>query len=119
MAKTAAKQGAAQPARRVPIRSCLVCRQTSGKRALLRVVRLPEKDGGAVMADPTGKRSGRGAYVCPDLECIGKAEKGRRFERALAAAPDRIEVELYDQLRSLADRASSPQPAAGSDTPMK
>ena len=71
--------------RRVPIRSCVVCRQTSQKANLLRVVRAPEKDGGAVAVDPTGRANGRGAYICAALECIEKAAKQKRFERSLSA----------------------------------
>ena len=70
---------------------CVVCRQTSGKKTLLRVVRRPEKDGGGLAADPTGRANGRGAYVCASRECIEKAIKQKRFERALsvpAAPPD-------------------------------
>jgi len=88
--------------RHIPIRSCVVCRQTSDKRALLRVVRLPEKDGGQVVVDSTGKRSGRGAYICPEAECIDKAMKGKRFERSLAATSAQIASTLYDELKQLA-----------------
>ena len=70
--------------RRVPIRTCVVCRQTSAKKTLLRVIRAPEKDGGGVAADPTGRATGRGAYVCASPECIEKAVKQKRFERSLS-----------------------------------
>lgn len=74
-----------------PIRMCVVCRQTSAKKTLLRVVRRPEKDGGGLAADPTFRANGRGAYVCALQECIQKAIKQKRFERALnvpSAPPD-------------------------------
>ena len=71
--------------RRVPLRSCVVCRQTSDKKTLLRVVRAPEKDGGAVAIDSTGRANGRGAYICASSECIEKAAKQKRFERSLSA----------------------------------
>lgn len=87
--------------RHIPIRSCVVCRQTSDKRTLLRVVRLPEKDGGGVAADPTGKKSGRGAYVCPQLDCIEKAQKQRRFERALSVTAGSVPAELFTVLKAL------------------
>ena len=105
-----------------PIRSCVVCRQTSDKRELLRVVRLPEKDGGEVVVDPTGKRSGRGSYVCPDAQCIEKARKARRFERALAPTPSAgvANSRLYDELLSLAQaRNADPMTSIRSDPPMK
>lgn len=70
--------------RRIPIRTCVVCRQTSDKKTLLRVVRTPEKDGGGVSLDRTGRANGRGAYVCASLACIEKAVKQKRFERSLS-----------------------------------
>jgi len=89
----------------IPIRSCVVCRQTSEKRKLLRVVRLPEKSGGAVVVDETGKVSGRGAYVCADEKCVGLAQKQKRFERALAVSAGIIGVELFENLSSLAAKS--------------
>ena len=85
--------------RRVPIRSCVVCRQTSDKKTLLRVVRAPEKDGGGVAADPTGRANGRGAYVCTAIECIEKAAKQKRFERALSAP---VPATLMEDLKAMA-----------------
>ncbi len=84
--------------RRAPIRSCVVCRQTSQKTNLLRVVRAPEKDGGAVAVDPTGRANGRGAYICAALACIEKAVKQKRFERALSA---QVPATLTDDLKAL------------------
>ena len=66
--------------RRLPMRTCVGCRQVRPKRELIRVVRTPQ---GEVHVDPTGKRAGRGAYVCPSAECLEKARKGRQLERAL------------------------------------
>lgn len=88
--------------RRVPIRSCVVCRQTSDKKTLLRVVRAPEKDGGAVAVDPTGRANGRGAYICAALACIEKAAKQKRFERALSAP---VPAALTDDLKALAAKS--------------
>ena len=86
--------------RHIPIRTCVVCRQTLGKKALLRVVRIPEKEGGGVAVDPTGRANGRGAYVCASAECIDKAVKQKRFERSLSAGP--VPPTLADALKSLA-----------------
>ena len=106
--------------RHTPIRSCVVCRQTSDKRELLRVVRLPEKDGGAVVADPSGKQSGRGAYVCPAAECIDKARKSKRFERALSTREGAVSPDLYSELMSLAQaRSTIITTSVRSDPPMK
>ncbi len=64
----------------IPIRTCVACRTTDAKRALIRLVRLPE---GEVVVDPTGKRSGRGAYLCPQQKCWRKALKTGALARAL------------------------------------
>ena len=85
--------------RRVPLRSCVVCRQTSDKKTLLRVTRAPEKDGGAVAVDLAGRANGRGAYVCASLVCIEKAVKQKKFERALSAP---VPATLTDDLKALA-----------------
>ena len=95
----------------VPIRTCVVCRQTSAKKTLLRVIRRPEKAGGGIAVDSTGKASGRGAYVCASSECIDKAIKQKRFERSLNAA--NIPATLADELKALvpgADPAGATAP---------
>jgi predicted RNA-binding protein YlxR (DUF448 family) len=66
--------------RHVPQRTCVACRQTSAKRQLVRVVRGVD---GSVAIDPTGKRSGRGAYVCDTAECWQAALKRGILVRAL------------------------------------
>ena len=73
--------GSAQKPKRQPMRTCVACRTTGGKRGLVRVVRLP--DGGGVELDLTGKKSGRGAYVCPATACVTLALKKKQLERAL------------------------------------
>lgn len=67
--------------RRVPIRTCVACRTSGGKRSLLRVVRLPE--GAGVVLDPSGKQGGRGAYVCQSPDCVALALKQKKLERSL------------------------------------
>ena len=64
-----------------------------GKKGLLRIVR--SKDG-EISTDPTGKKSGRGAYICRDKECLEKAMKKRSLERALKC---KIPQEIYDALK--------------------
>ena len=86
---------AAPRPRRTPIRTCVACRTTGGKRGLLRVVRLPEAAG--VELDPTGKRNGRGAYVCPNQECVTAALKKKQLERSLKTP---ISEETAQALRS-------------------
>ena len=66
--------------RRVPQRMCVVCREVQGKRALFRIVRTPTE---GVLADPTGKRAGRGAYLCQRPSCWERALSGQVLARAL------------------------------------
>jgi len=75
-----AKAGNKQPKRpkHVPLRTCIACHETKPKRELLRVVRTPD---GHVMLDPTGKKSGRGAYLCARLSCWENALKKKRLEQ--------------------------------------
>lgn len=81
-----------QKTRKIPQRQCVGCREMKDKKALLRIVKTPE---GEILLDSTGKKSGRGAYVCPDPECLKKARKSRALERALDTA---IPAEVYDAL---------------------
>ncbi|MEW6046232.1 MAG: YlxR family protein [Bacillota bacterium] len=74
------------------MRTCVGCRQVRPKRELIRVVRAPD---GSVSVDSTGKRSGRGAYVCPRTACLEAARKGRQLERALERPVDEA---LFEQL---------------------
>ena len=65
--------------KKVPMRMCVGCREMKPKKELLRVVRSPE---GAVSIDVTGRKPGRGAYVCHSAECLKRAIKQRQLERA-------------------------------------
>ena len=76
----------------VPLRKCLGCDEMLGKKGLLRIVR--DKDGN-VSLDLTGKKSGRGAYICRDAGCFGAARKKRSLERSLKC---RIPDEVYDAM---------------------
>ncbi|MCI9505392.1 MAG: YlxR family protein [Oscillospiraceae bacterium] len=78
--------------RKLPQRQCLGCREMKNKRDLIRAVRSPE---GEITLDFKGKKPGRGAYVCPQAECLRKARKSRALERAFSAA---IPPEVYEQL---------------------
>lgn len=88
--------------RKIPQRMCVGCREMKGKRELLRVVRTPE---GQIDFDPTGKKAGRGAYMCPQVECLNSAIKGKRLQKALEHD---IPAEVMDALRErLPDAASA------------
>ena len=78
--------------KKIPMRMCVGCSQMKPKNELIRVVRSPEGD---VSLDSTGKKSGRGAYLCRDVKCLRKARKSRRLENALACA---IPEEVYDDM---------------------
>ena len=80
--------------KKIPQRQCVGCREMKEKKSLLRVVRSPEGD---VSLDFTGKKPGRGAYVCPDAACLKKARKSRALERAFETA---IPAEVYDAMEA-------------------
>ena len=81
-----------QQTKKHPQRQCVGCREMKDKRELIRVVKSPE---GELSLDFKGRKPGRGAYVCPDPECLRRARKSRALERALETA---ITPELYDEL---------------------
>ena len=80
--------------KKIPMRQCLGCREMKPKRELIRVVRSPE---GEISLDFRGKASGRGAYVCPDLQCLKKAIRARALERALSTS---IPPEILERLKA-------------------
>ena len=82
-----------QKVKKLPQRQCVGCRERKEKRELIRVVRSPE---GGISLDFKGKKPGRGAYLCPDLECLKRARKSRALERALETA---ITPEVVARLR--------------------
>ncbi len=78
--------------KKIPMRMCVGCREMKPKKTLIRVVHGPD---GSVSADVTGRKPGRGAYVCPDAECIEKAFRQKQFERVFEcalSAEDRAKV---------------------------
>ena len=78
--------------KKIPMRQCVGCREMKPKRDLIRVVRSPE---GGISLDFKGKASGRGAYVCPDPDCLKRAIRSKALERGLDTA---IPQEIYDSL---------------------
>ncbi|MGL6016936.1 MAG: RNase P modulator RnpM [Selenomonadaceae bacterium] len=80
--------------KKLPERMCLGCQQLHVKRDLIRIVRSPE---GEFSIDLTGKKSGRGAYICNSVECFDKAVKERRFEKSFKSA---IDNKIYEELRA-------------------
>ena len=95
-------------AKHIPQRTCVGCRTTSAKRAFVRVVRTPE---GTVEVDPSGKRNGRGAYLCADRACWEEALKKDRLARALRAA---VSPDEREELLRYAQRLEPAAATAGS-----
>ena len=83
--------------KKIPQRKCVGCGEMKSKKELIRVVRSPEGD---ISLDLTGKKAGRGAYVCPEKECITKAYKGHRLEKALEKqVNDDVYKKLLEELK--------------------
>ncbi|HEX2944580.1 MAG TPA: YlxR family protein [Clostridia bacterium] len=79
--------------KKVPLRMCLGCQEMKPKKELIRIVRDKE---GNTSVDFTGKKAGRGAYICRSADCFDKAKKGKRLEKAFEA---RIDDAVYDTLK--------------------
>ncbi len=80
--------------RKIPLRKCTGCQEMKNKKELVRIVR---SDDGIFSVDYTGKKSGRGAYICSNIECLEKAKKSRGLERSFKAS---VPNEVYEQLRN-------------------
>lgn len=95
--------------KKVPLRKCTGCNEMKPKKELIRVVKSPdEKDEmgnvlkqGEISLDLTGKKSGRGAYICNNIDCFQKARKARKFERAFSCQiPDEVYSQIEEGLSS-------------------
>ena len=80
--------------KKIPMRMCLGCNEMKSKRDMIRVVKAPS---GEVSLDFTWKKSGRGAYVCKNIECFRKARKARRFEKSLSCM---IEESVFEEMEN-------------------
>lgn len=78
--------------KKVPLRKCSGCGEMKPKKELIRVVRSPE---GEISLDLTGRKAGRGAYICHSIDCLKTARKAKRLERSFACA---IPPEIYDRM---------------------
>ena len=96
--------------KKIPLRKCTGCNEMKPKKELIRIVRSPEvkNEEGEIVApseislDTTGKKSGRGAYGCNNLECLQKAQKARRLERAFSCKiPEEVYTQLEEGMKSL------------------
>jgi len=82
--------------RKIPQRKCVGCNESHDKKELLRIVRTPD---GQILTDPTGKLSGRGAYICKKADCLRRAKKAGRLEKNLEVQiPEEIYVRLEGEI---------------------
>ena len=89
--------------KKVPMRMCVGCREMKPKNELLRVVRSPE---GSLSVDATGRKPGRGAYVCRSAECLKKAIRQKQLERAFECAlQDEVKEALMRELQALEENS--------------
>ncbi|HEX3017245.1 MAG TPA: YlxR family protein [Caproicibacter sp.] len=78
--------------KKTPLRMCTGCGEMKPKKELVRVVKSPEDE---ISLDLTGRKPGRGAYVCRNIDCLKAARKARRFEKAFSC---KIPDEVYDRM---------------------
>lgn len=79
--------------RKMPVRQCVGCQEMKNKKEMIRIIRTNEQE---FLLDTTGKKNGRGAYLCPDPECFEKAVKNKGLERSFRQA---IPKEVYEMLK--------------------
>ena len=82
----------------IPQRTCIVCRTQKNKKELLRIAK--NKDN-VIKVDELGKEPGRGAYICYDMECLKKAQKTKKIEKALEIS---IEQEIYNEIENAIEK---------------
>ncbi len=83
--------------KKVPLRMCVGCHEMKPKKEILRIVKSQDN---TISIDLTGKKPGRGAYICYNVDCLEKARKGKRLERAFQQA---VTQQIYDNLKEEMD----------------
>ena len=78
--------------RKIPMRQCIGCGEMKPKKEMLRIIKTAEEE---ILLDTTGRKNGRGAYICPNSECLKKAVKGKGLERSFKMA---IPKDVYEML---------------------
>ena len=78
--------------KKIPLRQCIGCGEMKSKKEMIRVLKTTEDE---IVIDATGRKNGRGAYICPSMECFKKAVKSKGLERSLKMA---IPKEVYEAL---------------------
>ncbi|HIS81091.1 MAG TPA: YlxR family protein [Candidatus Scatomonas merdavium] len=82
---------------KVPMRKCVGCGEMKNKKELIRVLKTPEEE---ILLDATGRKNGRGAYLCRDQECLLRAARNKGLERSLGM---KIPEEIYENLKKEMD----------------
>lgn len=85
-------------AKKIPVRQCIGCGEMKNKKEMMRILKTPEDE---IVLDMTGKKNGRGAYLCKQRECLVKAEKNKGLERSFKMS---IPNEVYDSLEREFDK---------------
>lgn len=78
--------------KKIPLRQCIGCGEMKSKKEMIRVLKTTEEE---IVIDATGRKNGRGAYICPSMDCFKRAVKSRGLERSLKTA---IPKEVYEAL---------------------
>ena len=78
--------------KKIPMRQCIGCEEMKPKKEMLRIIKTAEEE---ILLDTTGRKNGRGAYICPNSECLKKAVKGKGLERSFKMA---IPKDVYEML---------------------
>lgn len=78
--------------KKVPLRQCIGCGEMKSKKEMIRVIKTADEE---ILLDATGRKNGRGAYLCPSMECMKKAVKSKGLERSFKMV---IPKEVYDAL---------------------
>ncbi len=88
--------------KKVPMRKCVGCQEMKSKKEMIRIIRTAENE---FVLDATGKKNGRGAYLCPDRECLEKAVKNRGLERSFKQSiPDGVYESLEKEMMEIDPR---------------
>lgn len=88
--------------RKIPLRQCVGCREMKSKRELIRVIRTAED---TIEVDVSGKKNGRGAYICPKQECLKKAVTSKGLERSLKMPiPEEIYRDFEEEMKQIETR---------------
>lgn len=85
--------------KKIPMRQCCGCREMKVKKELIRVIKTPENE---IVIDASGRKNGRGAYICPSMSCLEKAIKNQGLERSLKVSiPEQVYTQLKEEMGNI------------------